>query len=139
MYHQLIFCQLSNINIGLINPVLSHSVTHYKFNVRLVPVMSSCHKAGCHPAFPLPYAAVAEEVIAVHHSQLAEEELYGALAPSLLRTLTLQRTQRERVDESAATATNPGGDTRAAADFTCSSKCLMSCSWLRRAWLPWRM
>lgn len=54
------------------------------------PVMSSCHKAGCHAAFPLSHAAVAEEIIAVHHGQLIQEELYGALTPSLLRTLTLQ-------------------------------------------------
>lgn len=54
------------------------------------PIMSPGHEARSHPAFPLSHATVAEEVIAVHHCQLVQEELYGALAPSLLRTLTLQ-------------------------------------------------
>lgn len=99
--------------------------------------MSSCHEAGRHPAFPLSHTAVAEEVVAVHHSQLIQEELYGALAPSLLWTLTLEHTHNVRSELL-------GGDLqvrmKAAVDsFTCSSKCLMSCSWLRRAWLPCRM
>lgn len=65
---------------------------HHKVNVKLEPVMSSCHKAGCHAAFPLSYTTVPEEVVAVHHSQLVQEELDGALTPSLLWTLTLQHT-----------------------------------------------
>lgn len=101
---------------------------------KLEPVMPSCHKAGCHPAFPLSYTTVAEEVIAVHHSQLIQEELDGALAPSLLWTLTLQRAQHEQWMKLQW----PWGHMKAAVGFTCSSKCLMSCSWLRRAWLPCR-
>lgn len=53
------------------------------------PVIASCHQAGCHASFPLAHAAVAEEVVAVHHGQLAEEELDGALAPAFLGTLAL--------------------------------------------------
>lgn len=66
--------------------------------------MSSCHEARRHPAFPLSHTAVAEEVVAVHHSQLIQEELYGALAPSLLWTLTLERTHTTwEVNDSAVT------------------------------------
>jgi len=54
--------------------------------------MSSGHEAGGHPALPLSDATVAEEVVAVHHSQLTQEELDGALTPALLWTLALQRT-----------------------------------------------
>lgn len=63
--------------------------------------MSPCHQAGCHPTFPLSYSTVAKEVIAVHHSQLVQEELYGALAPSLLWTLALRRTQTWKLVNSA--------------------------------------
>lgn len=62
--------------------------------------MSPRHQAGRHPAFPLSHPAVAEEVVAVHHGQLAEEELDGALAPALLRTLAL----REKAGDSAVSA-----------------------------------
>lgn len=55
------------------------------------PVIASCHQAGCHTSFPLTHTAVAEEVVAVHYSQLAEEELDGALAPAFLGTLALHR------------------------------------------------
>lgn len=51
--------------------------------------MSPGHQAGRHAALPLSDTAVAQEVVAVHHGQLVKEELYGAFAPSLLRTLTL--------------------------------------------------
>lgn len=54
------------------------------------PVMAPCHQAGRHPAFPLSDATVAEEVVAVHNGQLAQEELNGALAPALLWTLPLR-------------------------------------------------
>lgn len=66
--------------------------------------MSPRHQAGRHPAFPLSHPAVAEEVVAVHHGQFAQEELDGALAPALLRTLALRRTQREKPGNSAVSA-----------------------------------
>lgn len=58
--------------------------------------MPSCHEAGRHPAFPLSDSTITEEVVAVHHSQLVQEELYGALAPPFLGTLPLQRTQHQK-------------------------------------------
>lgn len=103
--------------------------------VKLEPVMSSRHEAGRHPALPLSHAAVAEEVIAVHHGQLIQEELDGALSPAVLWTLPLQTHATRKLGESAVTR----GNTSAAVDRTCSSRCLMSCSWPRRAWLPCRM
>lgn len=53
------------------------------------PVVAPRHQAGCHAPFPLAHTAVAKEVVAVHHGQLAEKELDGALAPALLGTLPL--------------------------------------------------
>lgn len=53
------------------------------------PVIAPRHQAGCHTPFPLAHTAVAKEVVAVHHGQLAEKELDGALAPALLGTLAL--------------------------------------------------
>lgn len=53
------------------------------------PVIAPRHQAGCHAPFPLAHTAVAKEVVAVHHGQLAEEELNGALTPALLGTLPL--------------------------------------------------
>lgn len=62
----------------------------WRFSETHEPVIASCHQAGCHTSFPLAHATVAEEVVAVHHGQLTEEELDGALAPAFLRTLALQ-------------------------------------------------
>lgn len=59
--------------------------------------MSSCYKAGSHPALPLSDTTVAQKVVAVHHSQLIQEKLYGALAPSFFWTFTLQKAQSKRV------------------------------------------
>lgn len=72
-----------------------------RVDIKLEPVMSSGHKAGRHPAFPLSHSTVAEEVVAVHHGQLVQEELDGALTPPFLWTLTLQRAQQENADASA--------------------------------------
>lgn len=63
------------------------------------PVMSASHQAGGHPTFSLSDPTVAQKVVAVHHGQLAQEELDGALAPSFLWTLAL----RERPDQHQVT------------------------------------
>lgn len=60
------------------------------------PVVSASHQAGGHPTFSLSHPAVTQEVVAVHHGQLAQEELDGALAPSLLWTLALGEDQDTR-------------------------------------------
>lgn len=100
------------------------------------PVMAPCHQAGHHPAFPLSDATVAKEVVAVHNGQLAQEELNGALAPALLWTLPLRQAQRR---DPFNHLWKDIGRYETDEHPTCSSSCLMSCSWLRRAWLPCRM
>lgn len=62
------------------------------------PVMPASHQAGGHPTFSLSHPTVAQKVVAVHQGQLAQEELDGALAPALLRTLALrERAERRQV------------------------------------------
>lgn len=58
------------------------------------PVMSASHQAGGHPAFSLSDPTVTQKVVAVHHGQLAQEELDGALAPSFLWTLALREREQ---------------------------------------------